>query len=690
MISNWQKKIQQENSEAHRALQIVAEKIFDEGCKSIKVNTDDQSTIEIGIALEYLSWEEDKIVYRDLNLLEEYLVYYVLNVIDNKWNSFEKVVGIFRKNERLHYQIGISSNLNKKVLLLLVKEYNKDLFDFIIKASSLRTSNESQYDFLRLYKSFCEILPELEVEAKSIISILDAICADPDQETISENHAIGKAIEKIATKEKDIGETLYTLLMSRVNKPYIYQIYSILRSIAKTNIVEAHTRALGLTTRTEPVVRRVGIQILGELEYQDPDSSTLLNLTLENFQELRKSSHPETDWALISAYENLTKYTEEAQQAFINFAKDPNPLIWKNTLSSLWGLSKNNYSMTWYKKSIVNFVKIQKYSLEELKLLDYCISEYIQDDPDFMLDLVGFIAKNWYSSNHINREKLTEGLDSTFSHLNHAQNEKLSFRFTQWIASEKLYLHLLAFEIVSYFNSIPILINGQLEQDKNPTFILILNKEALDNLKDEEIVNILKRIVGYVIDPSYLCALILSVLKRDNISKKIIDVVDDLLTNYVLFNYPGEASKYLTKKSQQENINEIEKTLIRQSLLKSQEYLKNRNKLPKLKEFQPPSQRVYFHNIAKFEQQNEISKRLEEQSVWSQIMPSRLFLYGKSTSTEEQGEFTEPRPFIELSSSVEIPQGELICPVFQNHQRMQWRCVSLSNIEQESIEEENE
>jgi hypothetical protein len=89
-----------------------------------------------------------------------------------------------------------------------------------------------------------------------------------------------------------------------------------------------------------------------------------------------------------------------------------NPLIWKNTLSSLWGLSKNNYSMTWYKKSIVNFVKIQKYSLEELKLLDYCLSEYIQDDPDFMLDLVGFIAKNWYSSNHINREKLTEGLKS--------------------------------------------------------------------------------------------------------------------------------------------------------------------------------------------------------------------------------------------------------------------------------------
>jgi hypothetical protein len=677
MISNWQR-IQHENPQAHRALQIVAEKIFDEGCKSIKINTDDQSTIGVGIELGYLSWDEDRVVYRDLNILEEYLICYVLNVIDSEWNNFEKVVEIFSKNERLHYQIGISSNLNKKVLLSLVKEYNKDLFDFIVKASSLRISKESRYDFLLLYESFCEILPELEVEAKSIISILDAICADP--ENISENYEIGKAIEKIATKEKDIGEALYTLLMSRVNKSYIYQISNILQSIAKTNIVEAHTRALDLTTRPEPKLRRVGIQILGELEYQDPDSNTLLNLTLKRFQELRKLSHPETDWALISAYENLTKYREEAQQAFIDFAKDPNPLIWKNTLSSLWKLSKNNYSMNWYKESIINFVEIQNYSLEELKLLDYCISEYIQDDPDFVLDLVEFIAKNWYYSNHINGEKLTKGLDSTFSCLNNLQNEKLSFRFTQWIASEKLYLHSLAFEIVSYFNSIPILINGQLEQDKNPTFIL--NKRALDNLKDEEIVNILKRIVGYVIDSSYLCALILSVLKRENVSQKIIDVIDDLLTNYVLFNYPGEASKYLNKRSQQENINETEKLLIQQSLLKSQKYLENRNKLPKLKEFQPPSQRVYFHNIAKFEQQNEISKRLEEQSIWSQIMPSCLFLYGKSTSTEEQGEFTEPRPFIELSSSVEIPQGELICPVFQNHQRMQWRCVNLSNIEQ--------
>jgi hypothetical protein len=688
MISNWQR-IQHENPQAHRALQIVAEKIFDEGCKSIKINTDDQSTIEIGITLGYLSWDEDKIVYQDFNLLEEYLICYVLNVIDSEWNNFEKVVGIFRKNERLHYQIGISSNLNKKVLLLLVKEYDKDLFDFIVKASSLRISNESRYDFLRLYESFCEILPELEVEAESIIYILDSICADPAQETISENYAIGKAIEKIATRKRDIGENLYTLLMSRcANKPYIHQIYSILRAIAKMDIIEAHTRALNLTTRIEPVVRRVGIQILGELEYQDPDSNTLLNLTLKKFKELRKSSHPEINAQLVSACENLTKYTEEAQEAFINFAKDSNPLIWKNTLSSLWGLSKCNYSTNWYKESIVNFVKVQKCSLEDLKVLDCCISEYIQDDADFMLDLVEFIAKNWYSSNHINSEKLIDGLDSTFSHLNHSQHEKLSFRFTQWIASEKLYLHLLAFETVSYFNSIPLFVNGQLEQDKNPT--LTLSKEALDTLKNEEIANILKRIVGYVIDPSYLCALILSVLKRENISQTIIDLIHDLLSSYVLFNYPCEASQYLAKRSQQENINETEKSLIQKSLSKSQEYLENRNKLPKLQEFQPPSQRVYFHNIAKLEQQNEINKRLEEQSIWSQIMPSRLFLYGKSTSTEEQGEFTEPRPFIELSSSVEIPQGELICPVFQNFQRMQWRCVNLSNIEQESIEEENE
>jgi hypothetical protein len=256
---------------------------------------------------------------------------------------------------------------------------------------------------------------------------------------------------------------------------------------------------------------------------------------------------------------------------------------------------------------------------------------------------------------------------------------------TQWVASRKQYLHFLAFDLNSYFYCIPVKVGDTLETSKNPT--LVLSKEVLDTLDEETTSYVLCRIAGYVIDASSLCALLLSALQREPLLQPIIELVTELLISYVLFNYPGEAGEYLKNKAKADDITEIEAKVIQEALSQSQSYLENRTKLPRLKEFQPSTQKAYLYRLAKWKQQKEMSERAEEHSVFRKIMPSVLFLYGKATVTEREGKFTDPIPFVSISASTEIPQGELIDPIGQAYLRIWWQNIGLSTTDEKTDQE---
>lgn len=502
MIFYWQK-IQEENPNTHVALQRITARIYEGASTSIQLSQLNEIGVgvEEAIKLGFLSRCEGKIIFSNLDVLREYLICHAVSLMEEAWFNVEELVKIHKRNERLHQKINVLSNLENEVLLTLAHEKGKNLSDCVVRASVLRNSEKSRHSFQGLYDSFWEILPQLQIEAEAIISVLDAMSIDFDRGSL----AIYNAIEEISVREKGIAETLYTLLMSRASLPAAGLIFNILRAIARIDLSEAHQRALALSHRVEPILRRVGIRALGDFNYGENEAQKLLHSTLDRFGILRATSDPETDAILVMAYENLVDHTDEVKKIFTDLAIDSNFIVWKTTLSSLFRLARKVYTQEWYQQALIKLAKAQTFSFEELHTLDYCIEHYVKDQPEFSLQLIEAIAVRWHFENHEETEKLVEGLNQTFISLSNLQYQVLISFFTQWIASEEQNLHFLAFELNSYFNSIPVKVGDALEKSKSPTFVL--SKQVLDALSEETTSYVLYRIAGYVIDASSLCAL---------------------------------------------------------------------------------------------------------------------------------------------------------------------------------------
>lgn len=669
MVSIWETKLNI-NILLHKLLVKISEEAFN----IINLALNNKSEIRNFFS----SQEQEKKFFQNPEIIRNYLVIHAANLMRHNWSDMDKIIKIYELLKNLHWEIEETKNIENQTLIILVNKYKKDLVNLLVDSFRVNNSTEKQYLNRSLYDSFCQILPEIEIEPERVVTLLDEV--DTNFNKLS--YQIYKAIEEFAAREKSIAETLYNLLMSRANKPFVTLLNSVLLAISRTDFLKAHQEALILSNREELILRQIGISTLGNLDYGKDETQELLSLTLNQLNILRNTLDTEINFNLIRSYENLVKYTDKVQKFFLEFVVDSNPKIWKSALSSLYQLTRDESDKEWYQKALVELTKVQNLTQDELITLDFCISKYIKAKPYFALGLIEAVAKNWNFNDAEDNQGLIKGLNQTIIELSNSRLESLSYFFTKWIASKSIKLHLLAFELNKHFLLIPVRVGDTLETSKNP--LLELSKEVLDSLDETTTIYVLLRIAGYEINTFSLCKLLLSALNRDSIEEKVVNIVIELLVEYVLFNYPREATEYLNNRKQAESITDLEIQVIEKSLSSSQEYLENRNKLPALKEFQASTQQAYLYRLAKWKQQNELKEAGEKQSIFRQLMPEVLFLYGKQLCSEYKGEIPKPTPMIPLSASYEIPNGELIDPLGQTWRRMKWRQVGLESTEEQS------
>jgi hypothetical protein len=221
------------------------------------------------------------------------------------------------------------------------------------------------------------------------------------------------------------------------------------------------------------------------------------------------------------------------------------------------------------------------------------------------------------------------------------------------------------------------------DEEEVKSLVLTLSKDVLDTLDEQTVIYVLYRVIGYVTDAYSLAALLLSALKREPHSPDIADFVTESLAEYVLYNYPRDAGEYLRSRMEGGDVTQTELQVIQTALEHSDAYFKARQNLPRLKEFYPPSQRVYRLQLAHWKQQAAIMKAAEQRSVFMSIFPTVPIKYGRGSFVEQEGTFTEPSMFSEYFHEKELQQGSFIDPLGQINQRMRWRSAGLHPAEDE-------
>lgn len=686
MTSHWHE-IKSSNINTHNVLGWMAAKIYEQ--TSITVTVAQADTVDLKLAIEggFLETANDKVSFVDSQIQLDFLVRHTADLLDRSWVDSEIFFDTLRQVIRFSARVGYSKEIASLAILLLSLEYERDLANRLIESAVLSNSIDpiKKNNFWGLYDLFFEVFPSLTIEIKTVIAIFDALGENFERV----RGQVYKTIEKISSDSQDSAEYLSKELLLRSKSPVCHLLIDVLRGIAKSDLPKAHQRALMLSESEEPILRRLGICSLGDFDYSQESSQTLLASTLERLKTLLESSDPETDSVLVRAYGDLLRYTSEVETVIVELSNSPNPVIWKQVMSILFLQADKSSEMGWYRRTLLNLVQTHEFSGDDMSSLDYCIEKYVLHEPEFTFQIIQTLAVRWKFARHEGYTRLAEGLNSTFITLGNNQRLLLMSKFTEWVASNHRYLHLLAFEVNDYFNTIPVRTEGtEVERNKNPS--IVLNKEVLDTLDEQVICNILYRIVGYEVFANPLSALLLSSLKREQCSPKVVNLVKSLLTDYVLYNYPHEAGNYLQKRLKDQGITQLEKEVIQVVLSDSNQYFEDRQKLPRMKELQPSSKQTYLLRLAQWKQQEEMMERSEGRSIFTQMVTNVFYKYGRAFSGEREGVFSEPTPFVLHSISTEIPQGEHIDPVGHSYQRLWGQLIALDLNRSENDNSEGE
>ena len=681
MTPHWHQ-IKISNADAHNILEWIAAKIYEQASTAISISESDQVDFKLAIECGFLETTNDKASFVSSEIQQDYLTRYTADLLDRSWEDPDEFSDTLRQVIRFSTRIGCSREIASSAILLLSQEYEKDLANLLIKSSMLSYSIDpiKKNNFWSLYELFFEVFLSLTVETETILSIFDALGENFDRI----RGQVHKTIEKVSSNSQDTAEYLFQELLLRSKTPVCFLLIDVLRGIAKSDLPEAHQRALLLSNANEPVLRRLGILALGDFNYsKEGNSQILLGSTLDQFKTLLSLSDPETDHVLVRAYGDILNHTNEAETVIFELSNSSNPAIWREVLYVLFMRADKSSSLSWYKKSLLNLVQIHEFSIKDIDTLDYCIKKYVADEPEFAIQMIGELSTRWKFTRYEGYKRLAEGLNETFRAFVDNQRPSLIAAFTQWLASNHRHLNLLAFDVNESFNAIPVLTQrGDIKKSTIPT--ITLSKEVLDMLDEQIVCNILYRIAGHVIDASSLSALLLSSLNQDQCSPRVSSLVKNLLVGYVLYNYPYEAGEYLQIRLQIESITQLERDIIKSALSDSNQYFDNRQKLLRLKEFQASSKQMYLLRLAHWKQQADMMESAERRSVLAQFIPSVVYKYGRAFSREIDGKVLEPTPFVSHSMSTEIPQGKHIDPVGQSYLRLKWQFAGLDEALQEN------
>jgi hypothetical protein len=688
LTPHW-REIKQSHADIHTFLQWVTAKIFEQKEITIACTQEFKHELDQAIENDFLKTSNEKITFSSPEIKYDYLVRHATDLLFQKWDDGEDFFNIFNQIQRLRF-LDLGHDICASVFLVLNQEYKKDVIGRISEVAVKRIEGETNSLFWDLFHLFCEILPNLEFESRSLADALELMIKASAQDLAG--GGIYHAVEKLAARSLVDADVLYNEFLVRSNSPVINLTLYALLGLAKSSLQEAHCRALTLANSETLIFRRIGISALGHFKYCRNDLQlNLLNSSIEKLEAFREIVNPEIDDILAQAYGNLAGQSEEAAKGFIELALTKNLAV-KNQVSHILSLkNKEEFNQSWYKETLFNVVQTPLPSLEMIEQLDLCIKCYAEYEPDTVLNIIETLAINWEYHNDREDMDLPAILDTTFLDLYNNHRDVLMKGMTRWFASNNQHLHLAAFKVQQYFSKIPLTTSDDetneeaVHREIENSLEMTLSKQVLDALDEQEVINLIYRLVGYIIVDAYsLSSLLLSVLRREQHSSTVNSLVTHLLANHVLYNYPGDGRRFFEYFLGLETISELEKEVIQAALKYSDLYFEARKNLPYLKEFKPSSQRLYLLRLAEWKHQSLIMDEARKRSIFSFMTTNIPLKYGRSFSIERDGSFTEPSKLSSFHHEQELPYGELIDPIGQIYQRLKWRTIGLENLQSNS------
>ena len=590
---------------------------------------------------------------------------YVANRLQATWEDAEGLAEALRLIELAEFGPDALKGTRVRALFRLQRQ------GVDIDARLLALAGDESGAFSRLLGPVMAALPELEYDADRVERLLIALLSDEEGRKRS-GHLFG-ALKGLASRDRTVGEALLDRWVVAPEAEVAKFTPHVLAGLATHDLGWTLRRALDLTGEPDELLVRHGIYALALL----PASPEVEGATLERLRVI-EAEQPALQGALAGAYVQMAydrpALVNPAGEAISRLALSADPEVYFHAARYLTG-HHEDYTQTWWRSTLIALARVGTAHGGILMEIEAALSWIVPLEPELAL---GYIEA-WIEARPMEQDDL-KALDTL---INGPLEPLVRARLLRWLAAEDARLHRTAAHLISASGF------GDSEPWEAP-------EEDLDALDLRDVLFSLHKLLAYAHGAGALVPALLSFLRRHGVETTLVEVVEEVLWDYVGEDYPSSTRRLLEERLE-DGAAGVEAEVVQRVLASLEDVRARRRAQIVLPELQPP-RRARELVRAKHEQTQEIMREVQRGMPLLGLMHRVTVMGGVRTVNEvlggppqglagdaTVGGFQAPLPMVPFERTMELPRAEIADPVGRSMLRLRWRVLQREDIEREAL-----
>ncbi len=620
--------------------------------------------------------EDGQIAFATPELSAVWISHYCAARVSDVWEDLDQTAHELIKAYHLFRTLELFESATTQLFLSLKNDYGRDILTRLEEATHLEVgTSQANIPFNSIYFKFCDVLPELEYTPSDLADQLGPVL-DATENYLPQGK-LQVAIGRLAEQSQEKAEALLDTFLQRPEQRTVELAANSLNSLWKFDPTKAHRKAIELIKAEPESLRRVGSITLSWFDYELPSHEEKLKATIDHLEELCENKDTNLLSTIAQAFGNLLaslpqgSQKQRVQEEFLRLAsyKEPNvQFVIAQSLSKLVA-DLGNIGLLW---DALNYLSsIPAHLRGVLKELDFITYRIVNHDPKRVAEhLKDVVTSRNYGAEGGN-DKLPDLYKDTVFCLVDKQQSVLESTITRWFASIDPRLHAAASDLVKYFVQ---------EARYQPSRTIQLDSSELNLLDEENVQRVICALTGYVNDYKALASLLISVFSQKITGERIGELIVNALEQVVLYNMPGLGDEYLRGVTEDADVPEQVRQVVKNALERSNDYYKSLKGRSNLKELISPDIRVHrFHD--KFQKWIYLhEERMSNESEFLRRIPKIHVKYGKASCSPEMGNAEFTNPMVPFYTDIEVPRESIIDPLGYRINRVRWQNMAVKGI----------
>lgn len=497
-------------------------------------------------------------------------------------------------------------------------------------------------DFWKSSYDFGKELPNLPVDAKEVYGLLVQIDElHPDGAAHEFYSGLQKWVANYPEQGLELNKYLITDNGSLLSKYHLHISVGLSQTSLRKQILLNLT---DLIDSSDSNKQNIGLRSASMLNYDESESEISFLEALQN--RITEIIDSEKVDQLSFAIDTCGRLYKKLPNAVLILKKASNFNYQESQLAiadCLWIFIKYDDDVVLYKRLLSNLIESKPQSTVIVQRLTTIFSQTLQIDSLFTVEYI----EKWLISRPDWKD--IEPFKHLFLEIYSKEKKVFQALITNWLNSNDNKLHKAVAAILGNFYTSSI-------RD------IELDSDTLSTLSNMDIMYIANKIVGHVIVKEHLQSMMFSILHAKPKDTEVASFISDIFREYIIYNYPSVKEFLQNKKSKETAFN---KKIINEIVNSSEQYFKNLENLPRLKELFPSEKRMELYYRQKHKIQNDLMKGSQDRSFLQSFFKKVVLKRGKTFFMKTDSGYSDKTSLGHVEASIELPRGEYIDPVGQ-------------------------